>query len=267
MDTIMDYFRSFGLDWQALLTAGGVFLVGLLVLGGISRFIFGRKATLTAAVSSAIGILFIYALTVVIRVFLPEWSWLAAQLPYVTFTEDCLFVFDFYADYTVICQQVLSMVVLAFLMNLADRWMPPKKKLFGWLLSRILAVVLGFAMHALVTYLFAAYLPNELTAYAPAVLLGLLLLMLLTGALKFPVGLVAATVNPIIGGLYTFFFANTVGKMITRAVLTTGLLTLIVFALRHMGILVFSICGGALYAYIPFLIALAALWFLIGHIF
>ena len=41
-----------------------------------------------------------------------------------------------------------------------------------------------------------------------AILLGLLILLLLVGALKIVIGALLATVNPRIGAFYTFFFAT-----------------------------------------------------------
>ena len=53
-------------------------------------------------------------------------------------------------------------------------------------------------------------------------LLALLVLLLLVGALKLIVGAVLATVNPLIGAFYTFFFATLAGKALSKAILTTA---------------------------------------------
>ena len=75
-----------------------------------------------------------------------------------------------------------------------------------------------------------------------------------------------ATVNPLIGFLYTFFFANIVGKMLTRAMLTTVLLTGMVYAINCLGIAAVLISTAALVAYIPLLILLLVLWFILGKL-
>ena len=152
-------------------------------------------------------------------------------------------------------------------MNLADNWLPTGKNLLNWLFFRILTVALGLIMHFIVTYLFTSYLPQGLVTYAPTVLLALLILMLLTGALKFIVGLLMATVNPIIAAAYTFFFANIVGKQITRAVLTTAIVAGLVYLLQYFGINAVSIAPDALIAYVPILLLLAALWYLVHKLF
>ena len=97
-------------------------------------------------------------------------------------------------------------------------------------------------------------------------MLGILILMLLTGALKFLVGLVLTTVNPLIAALYTFFFANVVGKQVTKAILTTGILAGLVLVLQKMGIVAISIASAAFAAYIPLIILLVVLWYIVGKL-
>ena len=87
--------------------------------------------------------------------------------------------------------------------------------------------------------------------------------MLVTGVLKLLVGALISTVNPIIGALYTFFFANIVGRQITKAVLTTAFVAALILALRHVGITAIMITSAALMAYIPLILLLIGLWYLL----
>ena len=171
------------------------------------------------------------------------------------------------AHYTVLCSEILSMIILSFLVNIADGWLPRGKNIFSWVFFRCLTVVIGYLLHLIVVGLFATYLPEGIVTYAPVILLGLLVLLLLTGALKIIVGALLSTVNPIIGGLYTFFFATIIGKQITKAVLTTVLLTGLVIGLQYIGLGVISIASAALTAYIPVMILLVVLWYIVIRIF
>ncbi len=268
MDTISNFFDSFGLDLQSLLITAGVIVAGVFLISALGRFIFGKKSTLVNAVSSAIGILFVYALNIVLHSAGADFQKFIAPLPLITITEDSLQLFSFAgADYTQISAQFVSLIILAFLMNLIDRIIPKGKNIFTWIFFRVLTVALAQAAHLIVTWLMNSYLPEGFLVYAPAIILVILLLMLLTGALKFLVGLILTTVNPLIAALYTFFFANVVGKQVTKAVLTTGILALLVFGLEKLGITTIYIAAGALSAYIPFAILLLALWFIILKIF
>ncbi len=268
MEDFLNYFYTLELDTGRLLKGAGILLLGIFAVVLLGRFLFGKRATLTQAASSAIGILFIYCVTVVVKSLGSSLEHFLTPLPYVQFSGDTMTLFSFSgADYTAVCSQVLSMIILAFLMNLADNWLPQGKNLFTWLIFRCLTVVIALALHLAVTRLFTAYLPEGIVTYAPVILLAILVLMLLTGALKLLVGLLLTTVNPLIAALYTFFFANVVGKQITRAVLTTALLTALVLTLQYFGITAISIAASVLVAYIPLVVLLVLLWYLVIRVF
>lgn len=268
MEAIISYFAALGLDLNNVLVAAGIILLGTLLLCVIGRFVFGKRSTLVAAVSSAIGIIFVYALNIVLPSAGAEFQKYITTLPFITVTGSEMTLFSFTgADYTVICSEIVSLIILAFLMNLIDRVMPKGKNVFLWIILRVLTVILAQAAHLVITGLMTMYLPEGILIYAPVIILAILLLMLLTGALKFLVGLVLTTVNPLIAALYTFFFANVIGKQITKAVLTTAILALLVFGLEKLGITTICIAAGALTAYIPLAVILLVLWFIVLKLF
>ena len=268
MEKISELFNSFGFDFDTFWKAALILLAGTFLMSIFGRFVFGKRSALNNAVSSAIGILFIYAVSVVLRSSGSQFSTLIAPLPFVTISGDQMTLFHFNgAHYTLICTELLSMIILSFLVNLADGWLPKGKNIISWIFFRCLTVVIAYLLHLIVIGLFSTYLPEGIVTYAPVILLGLLLLLLLTGALKVIVGAVLTTVNPIIGGLYTFFFATIVGKQVTKAVLTTAILTGLVIALQYIGVGVISIASAALIAYIPIMIILIILWYIVYLVF
>ena len=266
MESIISYFHSQGLNIALFLKSTGMLLAGLLALALMGRFAFGKRSVLCLAVSSAIGILFIYAITIVCGSSGEDLQRFVAPLPFISIEGDSMVLFTFLADYTVICSQVLSMIILSFLMNITDGWLPTGKHLISWVFFRSIGVVLALILHLIAGKLLIKYLPEGLVTYAPTVLLVLLLLMLVTGSLKIPVGLLLATVNPLIAALYTFFFANVIGKQITKAVYTTGILAAVVLLLQELGVFAINIAATALVAYIPLLILLILLWYLVGKL-
>ena len=208
-----------------------------------------------------------YAATVVLYSLGASYQQFIAPLPFVTFTGSQMSLFSFTAnDYTVICSELLSMVILAFLANLFEGILPKGKRVLGWLFFRCLTIVLAMAAHLVVTWLFTTYLPQGLVTYAPTILLALLVLLLLVGGLKIVVGAVLATVNPLIGAFYTFFFATVVGKALSKAILTTAILSGIICAMNYFGISTVSIASEALIAYIPFLIILVVIWYVVSRL-
>lgn len=243
------------------------FAAAMIVIGFIGRLCFGKKSDLNRSLSAGIGILFIYAVTIVIYSFDPaDLSRFLSPLPYVAFSGDYLYLFTFAGvRFQVICSQILSMIVLAFLYNLIDDFMPEGKKLLHWLLYRILTILMAMVLHYVVTWLSNTFLPGPLVSYAPTMLVVVLGVTLLLGALKVLLGLVLAAVNPIIAAIYAFFFSHKLGKQLSRAVLTTAVLSVTVELLRYFGYAAISISGAALLTYLPLIAALLVLWYLLGH--
>ena len=246
----------------------GIFAAGALLLSLLGRVIFGKRSDLNHALSSAMGIFFILVISTVIYVFDPRsLAQYLSPLPYVAFSGENLVILSFTGSgFATICDELLSMIILAFLVNLLDTFVPKGKGIVGWYLLRLVTVLLAMGLHYAVTWACNAYLPGVLVTYAPVLLLAVLLLSLLLGLLKVVLGLVLTAVNPIIGALYAFFFSSLIGKQLSKAIATTFVLTAVVAALNYFGCTMLSIAGAALAAYIPLLIVLLVLWYLIGHL-
>ncbi len=245
-----------------------IFVIGSLVLGLLGRVLLGKRSSLNHAVSSAMGILFLYTAAIAIYTFNPyNLSRFLAPMPLVSFSGETLTVFSFEnAELPAICQQVLSTLILAFLVNLLDVLLPKGKSVIGWFFFRFLTVVLAFPAHFLVSWAFNSFLPGVLASYAPIILLGVLAATLLLGLLKVVLGLVLTVTNPILGAIYTFFFSNFIGKALSKSVCTTLLLCGVAVLLERMGYAVVCISSAALGAYVPLLLALLLLWYLLGHV-
>ena len=255
-------------DPMSMLKFIGIFAAVSVLLSLLGRVVFGKRSSLNHALSSAMGIFFILAVTTLIYVFDPRsLAQYLSPLPYVAFSGDYLILFSFTgSSFATICEELLSMIILAFLVNLLDTFIPKGKNVFTWYLLRFLTVLLAMGLHYGVTWASNAYLPGVLVTYAPVILLGLLVLAVLLGLLNVVLSLVLTVVNPIFGALYAFFFSTLVGKQLTKAICTTFVLTAVVAALGYFGCTMLCIAGSALAAYIPLLIVLLILWYLIGHI-
>lgn len=267
MEEFLQNLQLAELDWVLILKTAAMLAAVSLVLSAIGHFVFGKRSGFNHAVSSAIGILFVYALTIVLSCLGGEFEKFIAPLPFISINGETLNIFTFAgAAFTDICYHILGMIILAFLANLIDSILPRGENFFSWLLLRCLTVVLAMALHLAATWAFTTYLPDALITYAPTILLVLLVVLLLVGALRFLVGAVLVTVNPLIAAFYTFFFASFVGKQLTKAVLTTAILSGLVYGLNYLGITAISIAGAALVAYIPLVIVLLILWFVVNRL-
>lgn len=270
MDSIIEAIQDLlpeGFGLEGFLQGALVLILGTLVLGLLGRVFFGRNSTLNRSVSAAIGIILIYVVTVVVYSTGAPLEQFLSPLPFVSISGDYLNIFIFKgAAFTDICTQLLSMVILAFLVNLLDTIMPRGKKLLSWYSYRFVTVLLGMLVHLVVNSLLVALLPEDFMAYAPAILLGILVFMLLLGLVKLILGAVLTIANPVIGALYTFFFSHKIGRELSRAVLTTAILAALVALLNYFGTVSLYIASSALLAYVPLLLVLLVIWYLVGHV-
>lgn len=270
MEYVNNYLTSIpsDIDLQTILKFVGYFAIGVLLVGVLARIIFGKRSSLNHSVSSAMGILCIYALSIVIYTFNPYGlvKYLS-PLPFVTFSGEYLSVLNFtQMDIPSICYEVLSMLILAFLVNLLDTWIPKGKKIIGWYGYRFITVALAMVLHYTVTWACNTFLPGALVTYAPVILVGILFVLIALGLLNLILGLVITVVNPILGAIYTFFFSNVIGKQITKAVVTTIILCAVVFVLNYFSYSLISISAATLSVYIPLIASLLILWYLVGHV-
>ena len=244
------------------------FIAASLVLGILGRVVLGKRSSLNHSLSSVMGILFIYAATVMIYTFKP-WNLeiFLSPLPFVTFAGDYLILLPISdVQFSALCTELLSLVILAFLVNLLDNFLPKGNNIISWYLMRFITIALSMMLHLLVCWAFETYLPELLVKYAPTVLLGILLFMFLSGVLNLLLGLAIAAVNPFMGAMYTFFFSTVIGKQVSKAVFSTIIVTGVFWLMDYFGYTVISISAAALLTYIPLALVLLILWYLIGHV-
>ncbi len=270
MEKIFSFIRSItpeGFNAAHYVQFAGILVVGVLVIALIGRLLFGKRSALNHAVSAAIAILCIYVVNVVVYSTGIQLKQLLSPLPYVTIEGDYLRIVNLLSmDFTQLCPVLLDMVILAFLVNLLDSWLPQGKKLIGWFLFRILSVVLAICLQYIVALVLGFLVPDGLAQIAPTVLLIILVAALLLGALKLLVGGALGFINPLLGVLYTFFFANVVGKQLSRAILTTGILTGLVCLMNYLSITSVYIASAALAAYLPLLVVVLVLWYVVAKL-
>lgn len=239
-----------------------------LLTSALSRAILGKRSSLNHSISSAMGILFVYTVTIILYTFKP-WNLehFISPLPFMIFAGDCIMVIPFQGSVlSVVSHEILSMVILAFLVNLLDSYIPKGNGIVAWYLLRFLTVVLAMALYLLVSWAFDTYLPDVLVRYAPVILLGILATMLLLGVMNVILGAILAIVDPIMGAIYTFFFSNIIGKQLSKAVFTTVVLCIVIFLLGYFEFSLICITRDALLSYIPMAAVMLILWYIIGHV-
>lgn len=244
------------------------FAAASLILGVMSRIVLGKRSSLNHSLSSVMGILFVYVMTITLYTFKP-WNLdiLLSPLPFATFSDHYLIIHPITdLQFTALCEELLSLIILAFLVNLIDNFMPQGENIVSWLILRIITILLCFALQLVASWAFHKYLPIALIDYAPMILLILLAFMILSGVITLILGLVISITNPFLGAMYSFFFSNIIGKQLSKALFTTGVICVILYLMDVFGLIVIIISPAALLTYIPLAIAMVGLWYLIGYL-
>ena len=244
------------------------FTAASLILGVLGRVCLGKRSSLNHSVSSAMAILLIYALTIVIYTLKP-WNleMFLSPLPFVTFAGDYLIILPIHdTAFPALCTEVLSLVILSFLINLVGTFMPKGERIISWYLYRFAAVILCMGLHFGTCWAFETFLPEFLVNYAPMILLALLLFMAFSGILSLVLGAILTLNSPFLGAMYTFFFSNIVGKQVSKALFTTVILCAVIYLIGFFGFTVITITASALLTYIPLALILLALWYILGHV-
>lgn len=244
------------------------FAAASLVLGIISRVVLGKRSSLSHSLSCVMAVLFIYTITVVIYTFKP-WNLdvLLSPLPFVTFSDHYLIIHPILdLQFTALCAEFLSLLILTFLINLVDTLMPAGEGIVSWLLLRLMTVLGCFGLHLAVSWAFRTYLPDALVTYAPTILLMVLVVLLSSGVVSLLLGLMIAITSPFLGAMYSFFFSSLVGKQISKSIFTSAVVCGILWLMEHFDLIVILITPAALLTYIPLALVLLGLWFLIGRL-
>ncbi len=243
------------------------FSAASLIFGVLGRVVLGRRSSLNHSLSSVMAILFVYAVTAVIYTFKPwNLSQFLSPLPFVSFSGDYLIIFPIAdAQFPALCTELLSLIILAFLVNLLDTFIPRGNSIIGWFFLRLIAVGFSMVLHLIVNWAFHTFLPGVLVTYAPSILLCVLVFMMLSGLINLIFSLLIIMTNPFLGAMYSFFFSNIIGKQVTKAVFTSAIICVVVYLLEFFGYTIISVTSAALLAYIPLALLLLILWYVIGH--
>lgn len=246
-----------------------ILAASVMIFGILFRLFLGRRSALNRAICAGIGVLCIYVLTVIVYTFSPgNLERFLVPLPFVEFSGANLYIMTFgETPFPTVCAEILSMVILILLYNLTDSLLPDGETTLSWFVLRCLTIVAAMVVHYFITVLTQEFLPELLVSYGPTILIVCLLASLLAGLVGALLGLVLAVVNPILGFLFHFFFSSNLGKQLSKAMLTTGILTGLVFMLNRFGYCVISISAAALLSYVPLLLVLIALWWILERIF
>lgn len=241
-----------------------VFALGL---GFVFRLFFGAHCLVNRSISGFLNVLFVYAVTVTIYTLRPwNLTQYLSPLPFAIFREDILIITSSACStVSLLCSQLLSLIILCFIIHLLNFVLPNGRSFFGWLLFRLIAVGLAILLDLAANWALNTFLPDVIANSAPVVLMAVLVVAILVSLFNPLLCILFTVANPVIGLLYTFFFSNTIGKNLTRAVLSAALTCALFYLMQYAGFGVIDITPHALLTYAPFAAALAGIWFVFDY--
>ena len=256
----------------------GIFFVSLLLK------ILGKGPNMKGAIVSALSILIMYVACALIYKFEPAGlDEYLAPLPFVQFQGDNLVLGIYELEETgkiaipKFCSQIISMFVLAFLVNQVYFFKPGNLKSPGWLVFRLFSTMICIGVHFAVHKVMMKALGmiphgsllEEALPFLPIGFMVFMLFVFLLGWAKHILKYFFKVVNPTFEGLSGFFYVNKFGVIVTRAIYTTVILTLFAYCLQHKCEEIFMAPVVPLVQLqLPGLAALGALiilWMIVGH--
>lgn len=274
-DRLIDSISSFLDNTNALIPTNQeelIFLfLGMIVfalgLGFVFRLFFGTRCTVNRSISGFLGVLLVYAVTVVVYTLKPwNLTQYLSPLPFSIFRNDILIIsLSASADLSLLSAQLLSLVILCFIIHLLNTLLPTGRSFLGWFLFRTIAIGLAIFLNLTANWALNTFLPDVIANSAPTVLLAVLAATLLVSLFNPLLCILFTVANPVVGLLYTFFFSNTIGKNLTRAVLSAALITGLFYLMEYAGFSVIDITSPALLTYAPFAAVLLGVWFVFDY--
>ena len=258
------------------------FVLILLVSFGLK--LYKKGPHMKAGIASAISILIMYMACMLIYKYEPVGlqSYLA-PLPFVKFEEDSIRLVLYQLrengllDIPYLCSQLVSMLVLAFLINQIYAFTPQKLKTPGWLVYRAFSTLFSIGVHYAVYKVLQkaiSLIPEGSTwefllPFFPIAFLGFILGLFILALIKGPMKHFFTEINPTFVGLAGFFFSGKFGTNITRGIWATAFLAVFAAGLQYLGENLFhtaaiTIGAFALSGGLMVLFGLVLLWILVG---
>lgn len=240
-------------------------VAGIFLIVGIFRLFLGKGSLVNCSISAAIAILCIYAIDILVFSFGTKLQFLFKPLPFVSISKEYLTIFPIMdASLQEICKEIVNLLVLAFMINLLEMWLPKGRTFLSWFGFRFLSMGISLCLYYCIDLFLNSVFPGSMMDVAPLILLGAVLVAFTLGFLKLIVGGALAFINPLLGIFYAFFFSKAVGKQLRRAMVTTLLLTALVYALNYFALTSVSIATVALMTYLPIILIGLIVWYIVG---
>lgn len=204
-----------------VLLAGAV----LMLLHALSKFLLGKRGQITMIFQATGEITLVYILYFLAYWWGMEEPFFHTPLPFLCHDGPIPALMRYDGQpLRELAEPMAQLLLLSLVASGLHCLLPREKTGVLWFLLRIIAVLLILELYTLLDMWLATVLPQGIAPYALWILGCALGVLMLLGSLRLLVGLVIGNFNPIIGAIFTFFLSNFLGKVLSRAILTTVLL-------------------------------------------
>ena len=242
----------------------------LMILGIVLRMISGAVNTIPASVSASFLIIFIYVVAALLIRENAQTKIFVNALPFWGQVDDATQIFSLMqGNFGTFLIEISHMLMLAIIVNilqqLTEGLAKPNHRMFIvrfiiWYMVQVLTVVAALLINAFLTYEIRKHIPEKISQWIPAILAGILTVLMILVALKS----IFSLLNPFLGMLFDFFMGNTFGRILTKSFLTTAAIALFVYIAQHFGWFLPLVEGGILVnSFGPVILLLVLLWYVV----
>lgn len=229
---IGDFFT--GSDWFQMVKWPFWVLLFTVAAGGVYCARFGKKTLLNLGVSGILNLLVIYLTAAIAYIHFPPLRAMFSELPFLSVTDQAVSLVDpFSLDLSVLAPVLLRLMILLFLVNMADSFGAGGKTMLSWLFFQCVTAGIALLAYTIITAGLSLILPSVLNRYAiiPVVIVVAIGLLMLCA--KFIFTVVVSGGNPYFSAVYKFFTVNKGGSLFTVSALSF-LFSLLLLSVLHM---------------------------------
>ena len=230
-------------DWFPMVKLPFWVLLFTVAAGGVYCARYGKKTLFNLGIGGALNLTFLYLVAAIACIYMPFLRDLATELPFLSVSDHGISLVDPFALHLRnLAPPLLRLMILIFLVNLADSLRSVGRTLPGWLLSQLAAAAIALLMYTILITGLSLILPALLGRYAfiPVIVLIFIGILMLCG--KFVFTMIFRNGNSVFSAVCKFFTINRVGSLLTTSAigLLLSLAVLCVLRVRGNAVLVYA---------------------------
>lgn len=232
-------------DWFFMVKWPFWVLLFTVAVGGVYCARFGKKTLLNLGIGGTLNLLVIYLGAAIAYIYIPPLRNMFSELPFLSVSDQSVSVVDpFSLKLGALAPLLLRLMILIFLVNMADSFRAGGKTLLAWVFSQFATVFIALLLYAIITAGITLILPAVLNQFAIIPVVVIVAVGILMICAKFIFTVVLSGGNPYFSAVYKFFTINRGGSLFTVSAVTFLLSLTVLSALCIAGNTVLPYTGA-----------------------